>query len=272
MTCLLVTPADFTFLLPNVITPSIGETSVFDKTATYIDTATGYLLDNLCPREVVDTLPEPLLKTMRVFIAARALRQALPALDIILTPAGFAVHDSDQMSPASAQRTEALMRSLADTENGAVNSILDRLILVDGWKQTPAAKKFVSSLFWKPDLIQVGTPLDDYFDRLPDYKLCETILGGDYFSHELMTALAYEAGVDPEDKPGRGVMAEHIRTVITGWRKSGKFPAQSVVYSLLDIIKNNPGVFPEWHNSTTCRRFVNPVYYRNRQNSGGYFF
>ena len=58
-------------------------------------------------------------------VANRALVQALPALDLILTPNGFGVVNNANVVPASRDRVDRLLASLLAARDRALDFLLD---------------------------------------------------------------------------------------------------------------------------------------------------
>ena len=75
--------------------------------------------------EKKDEQDRRLLKMVQRIISIQAFLSAIPEMDLVLTDAGFAVTENEQMAPASQQRVQALMQSLASK----LDDSKDRLVL-----------------------------------------------------------------------------------------------------------------------------------------------
>ncbi|MEE0979173.1 MAG: DUF6712 family protein [Muribaculaceae bacterium] len=108
-------------LIPNVIHEVKGETSLLNKLRPWIETAKGWLEQNL----LGSYEPEgEIFRQAEKVIVIRAFALAVPSLDLSLSPSGFAVINTDGRAPASKERVERLIASL----NTFVDQNLDRLL------------------------------------------------------------------------------------------------------------------------------------------------
>jgi hypothetical protein len=61
-------------------------------------------------------------------ISLDAFARSIPEMDLVLTESGFAVHNSEKMSPASKQRVSALAKSIAERLDSSIDSLIDFLL------------------------------------------------------------------------------------------------------------------------------------------------
>lgn len=73
-------------------------------------------------------------------IALRGFEKAIPDLDLVLTQSGFAVHNSEAMSPASKERVKSLINSVQARADNAIDNLIKYLITStkydDIWRTT----------------------------------------------------------------------------------------------------------------------------------------
>jgi hypothetical protein len=83
-------------------------------------------------------------------IAIHGFIKAIPDLDLVLTQSGFAVHNSEAMSPASATRVKALSNSLQERMDTAIDTLIRYLLASekyeDIWRTTNQFDKITSGL------------------------------------------------------------------------------------------------------------------------------
>lgn len=83
-------------------------------------------------------------------ISLSAFLSTIPELDLVLTQAGFAVHSSEKMSPASRQRVDALIQSVNTRLDKATDTLIDYLIATakydEIWRSTDQFDKITAGL------------------------------------------------------------------------------------------------------------------------------
>lgn len=103
LTKLTMTNAELRSLIPNVIHEVEGEALLIDKLAPWLESATLWLAENIVGESY--SLPESVLPHAKKIIVYKAFAEAVPSLDITLSPAGFAVINTDGRAPASKERS-----------------------------------------------------------------------------------------------------------------------------------------------------------------------
>ena len=90
-----------------------GEQTLFDKITLELETSENWLMS-----QVIGTPPPDVVAQNTTFynmcvtiIACDAMRRAIPALDLVLTPNGFGVVQNNNVVPASKERVERLIAS-----------------------------------------------------------------------------------------------------------------------------------------------------------------
>ena len=124
---------------------------------------TKWIIDNFCPKEIFDDIadrPDPstarlrnsesgdepaqsqqsrdeiLMKlkvTMARIVAFDAFRNAVPHLDLMLTPNVFGIVNNSNIAPASKERVERLINSLLDNCENEIESLLSLLPKETRW-------------------------------------------------------------------------------------------------------------------------------------------
>ena len=99
--------------------------SVFYSISDRPDTSTARLRNSESGDELVQSQPsdEILMKlkvTMARIVAFDAFRNAIPHLDLILTPNGFGIVNNSSIAPASKERVERLIASLLSNRDDEI--------------------------------------------------------------------------------------------------------------------------------------------------------
>ena len=132
----------FRRLIPNVIHEVEGETPLFDKLLPWLDTAREWLETNVFgqfqPVGSVYRLAEKI-------IVYKAFADAVPALDITLSPAGLAVINTEGRAPASKERVERLIASINSIVDANLVTLSIELAKCDSWRETPIGAYYLDT-------------------------------------------------------------------------------------------------------------------------------
>lgn len=146
---LTMTNEELRSLIPNVIHEVEGEVLLVDKLAPWIETATAWLSDNFIGE--VFSLPNRHLPLAKKIIVAKAFAEAVPSLDITLSPAGFAVISSEGRVPASKERVERLIASLLSTVEANMLPFIINLLTTADWRSTPMGQYWLGTFMYGLD-------------------------------------------------------------------------------------------------------------------------
>lgn len=133
-------------LIPNVIHEVEGETLLVDKLAPWLASAARWLTDNFVGEDY--SLPETLLPLAKNLIVFKAFADAVPSLDITLSPAGFAVINTDGRAPASKERVERLVASLRSFIDSNLPPFILSLLRREDWRGTPMGDYWLSTFMF----------------------------------------------------------------------------------------------------------------------------
>ena len=75
------------------------------------------------------------------------MRQAVPSLDLVLTPNGFGIVSNSNIAPASKERVERLITSLESERDNYIEQLLPLLVQNSEWRDTEQYRFFASTLF-----------------------------------------------------------------------------------------------------------------------------
>ena len=264
--------------LPNVFATVKGEVSLFDKVKVDIDLAENWavnsftgevLFSDICSRSADD----PLRILSAKLIVTEALRRAIPSLDVVLTPNGFGVVSNQNIAPASKERVDRLIGSLADYRDECIANLLPALVGATQWLTSSQAAFFGETLF--PDLAitdQVkgtGSKWERYLALRPKIIDIEASLAEEFFSPELMVRLKNEV-LRKTHTADIARIINAIRGQVVDILNGGSIRMRDMI-DVVNHIRRFPDLFPEWHASETAKLFSPPIF-KNKKEARGYFF
>ena len=265
--------------LPNVFATVKGEVSLFDKVKVDIDLAENWVIETFTSVRTFNAIcgyvdDNPIRIITAKLIASEALRRAIPSLDLVLTPNGFGVVSNQNIAPASKERVDRLIGSLADYRDECIANLLPALVGASKWLTSSQAQFFGPTLF--PDLAIVdslgtvqGSRWEKYIELRSQVIDLEASLAEEWLSPELMSALRSEnLRGDLTDK--RIEIARQVKAQVVGYLRSGSLNSRRLA-DIVNYIRLNPEFFSEWHTSETAKLFATPVF-RNEKKASGYFF
>ena len=264
--------------LPNVFATVKGEVSLFDKVKVDIDLAENWVIQTFVSTKTFDAIcgyadDKPIKVITAKLIATEALRRAIPSLDLVLTPNGFGVVSNQNIAPASKERVDRLIGSLADYRDDCIANLLPLLSRESDWLGSVQASFFGVTMF--PDLAitdQVkgtGSKWERYLSLRPNILDIEASLAEEFFSPELMARLRNEV-LRKTHTADLARVINAIRGQVVDLLNGGSIRMRDMI-DVVNHIRCNPELFPEWHASETAKLFSPPIF-KNKKESRGYFF
>ena len=264
--------------LPNVFATVKGEVSLFDKVKVDIDLAENWVIETFTSSKTFNTIcgyaeDNPIRIITAKLIASEALRRAIPSLDLVLTPNGFGVVSNQNIAPASKERVDRLIGSLADYRDDCIANLLPALVGASQWLSSSQASFFWETLF--PDLAiteQVkgnGSKWEQYLSLRPKILDIEASLAEEFFSPELMVRLRNEV-LRRTHTADLARVINAIRGQVVDLLNGGSIRMRDMI-DVVNHIRRFPDLFPEWHASETAKLFSPPIF-KNKKESRGYFF
>ena len=122
-------------MLPNIVETVMGEATMFSRLSPFLASAQAWLEESVTGH---DELPEPeRWKSLAgAVVARRAFADAVPSLDLVLTPNGFGVISTQETAPASKERVERLIASLRSSIDRDVDLLFRALAEIPDWRIT----------------------------------------------------------------------------------------------------------------------------------------
>lgn len=276
---LIKTEAQLRAHIPNIIASVKGETPLIEKLKVFLDLAEDWVLSTFMPEHTYNTVcgyndDNPIKSATARLIVADAMLRAVPSLDIVLTPNGFAVVSTSNLAPASKSRVDRLVGSMLSHRDDCIAALLPELVGASQWLKSEQAAFFGATLF--PDLGIVdavggatGSKWEKYLELRPQIIDLEASLAEEWLSPELMSALRSE-NLRGDLTQKRSEIVRQVKAQITGYLKGGSFSSRRLA-DIVNIIRQSESEFPEWHQSETAKLFAPPVF-RNEKKAKGYWF
>lgn len=268
--------------LPNILTTVQGEASLFEKLSPWLHTAELWLNQKVFSLPTLQAIAEDPdseeFHLAATFVVHSAFRQAIPSLDLILTPNGFGIVSNQNVVPASKDRVERLILQLQDSADTALESLLDLLPGRADWQDSKPYFYWGTTLFPNISIARevktkgsTGSLYDQYFRLRPQIIAIEDQMAEEFLSPELLTRLRHML----VDCPSQLTAPEQrvIRQVRSGIASmlNGMPPNREHLVSIVNYIRHHPDDFIAWHTSATAQLFSPPVF-QNKKESKGYWF
>ncbi len=265
--------------LPNIMITVEGESSLFDKLSPFIESAEQWFKKTFSAESPFNTIAGyaesniTKILTARIVIA-EAYRNAIPSLDLVLTPNGFGVVNNSNVAPASKQRVDRLIDAMVMQRDSDIELLIPLLASVSKWRNSEQFNWFASTLFPNIDVVKAvsGTNTNRWERYLAlRHKIIniEASLAEEFFSQELLSVLRQRAVTNELSDADNHVVAI-LRSQIIAVLNDQPINMRQMI-DLINYIRNNAANFPEWNNSATAELFSPPIF-KNEKASAGYFF
>ena len=270
--------------VPNTLKEVAGETPLFDKIRYHLQQSEQWLADTFTSSDTLAriatyTSSNPLLHHCRMATAAHAMLLAIPQLDLILTPNGFGIVSNQNIALASKERIERLLLSLEKLRDDALQIILSMLPTAHHWTASHQYEYFAATMFPCLDTIHHLGFTDHIWQHYQEVHAqlltIEQRLETEYFSRPLMDTLrtanilsAWDTITFPD---WYHRIFHRIFAIEFSILRTGEYPIPSIIDTVNFIHTSHSNVFREWKTSDTAKLFENHGY-KNKKESGGYFF
>lgn len=276
---LITTDAQLRSHLPNVIASVKGETPFIERLALFLDLAEDWVVNTFTSVSTFNTIcgytdSNNIKILCSRLVVADALRRAIPSLDIVLTPNGFAVVNTSNLAPASKPRVDRLVGSMLSHRDDCIAALLPELVGASKWLTSSQADFFGATLFHDLAIVDsvggaTGSKWEKYLELRPQVIDLEASLAEEWLSPELMSALRSE-NLRGDLTEKRSEIVRQVKAQVVGYLRSGSFNSRRLA-DIVNYIRLNPEFFSEWHQSETAKLFAPPVF-RNEKKAKGYWF
>ena len=277
-------------LIPHVLATVEGEATLLEKLAPFLETSEEWAKQNFVHDDLFETIAampeaaetasdsaaiEALRKPLEKVIASHAFMNAIPSLDLVLTPNGFGIVSNQNIAPASKERVERLRASLEAERDRNLENMVLRLASRNDWQQSSQGKYFAATMFPFLGLcrrLAIREHIWDEYQHLHDRLIkIENVLADTYFSQEQMTVFRQHVINQMRDcKPIEEHVIRSLQSLEMLLVSDMQCHPQSF-YDLVNIIREHEEIFPAWHSSATAQLY-SPAVYRNKKESSGYWF
>lgn len=287
---IVTTDAQLRRLIPNVLATVEGEATLLEKLAPFLETSEEWAIQNFVPDDLFETIAaapeaaetasdsaaiEALRKPLEKVIASHAFMNAIPSLDLVLTPNGFGIVSNQNIAPASRERVERLRDSLEAERDRNLENMVLRLASRNDWQQSSQGKYFAATMFPFLGLCRrlvIREHIWDEYQHLHDRLIkIENVLAETYFSQEQMQV--FRNKVMDQMRTCHPLEEQVIRTLqsLEMMLVSDMQVHPQSFYDLVNIIREHDEIFLAWHSSATAQLYT-PAVFTNKQKSGGYWF
>ena len=260
--------------LPNAFATVDEETSIFDKLEPCLQEAEQWLIDNIvgdCISSIDPT--SQIFSNMQSFVVADAFSKAIPSLDLVLTPNGFGIVNTNSVVPASKDRVERLIQSLILHKDRMIALILHRLSEVKQWYSTKQCQWLSQSLIQNYNFVLKENCPDRwnrFLELRTEFQRWQNIIANEWLSPELLSRLMIEKATSYTTKESCDVIAD-LDSVVSTAIKYDCLDTDTLL-NIVNYIRIHSGKFPEWGNSELAKLFTEDIFFRNNMNNGGFFF
>ena len=269
--------------LPNAFDTAQGEASFFEKVLPWLEAAERWAVeqfigDTFMPILVTTEENNPLRMTACSMVAHEAFMRAVPSLDLVLTPNGFGIVSNQNIAPASRDRVVRLINSLEASRDIAMEQMLQYLFQNERWFTSSKRRWFTETLFPNIDLANLCGITEkrwaNYLNLRSKVLEIEQRIAVEYISPEQMEVLRGEViGIDWSftlaDRLHLRVI-EQLRSIVVSNLQGAPLNIQGL-RDIVDIMRKNEEIFPEFANSETARLFTPPVFENKKENNGYWF-
>lgn len=276
--------------VPNVFATVAGEKSLFEKLYPWLEMAEEWVKDTFTSEQTFNTISgytdANVIKTYTCkVVVAHALMCAVPSLDLVLTPNGFGIVSNSNVAPASKERVDRLIASLASDRDRAIHLLLGSLVGASKWLQSEQYAYFSSTMFPNIDLCDyIGIrehQWSKYEELRPLVLKIEKEIETHFIGAEQMAAFRKKV-IQPSSSTStlktsvirslRAEIAQRVKARLAAPSLTAHLcsPPSTLVH-IVDIIRNSETEFPEWHSSS-IKELFNPPIFENKKKDTGYWF
>lgn len=257
--------------IPNVVAEVDGEAPLFDKLAPFIDSAKARLeADYLGPDDFLREQHNEL--ALKVLVAS-AFAEAVPSLDLILTPSGFGVVSTEAVAPASKERVERLISSLRDYADANLALLVDICRTYPEWRDSERGRWFGASLF--PSLEDYNRLFRKSFTSYAEMREAvikvESRLAERYLGRTLLAELRYQALLGKYESYSPVAVARTAVWSVLHAREKAADPnlLWHAAARVIEAVKYDCDLYELWHEEMGAL-FESPGF-KNNINGGFYF-
>lgn len=175
--------------IPNVMFEVEGEQPFADKLIHSIESAKDWIeSEYLGPDDFLDESDNSIALSI---IVLKAFADAVPALDLVVTPTGFGVVNTETIAPASKDRIERLFDSLHDRIDASLEILTTHLRSYPEWRSSERGSYFCSTFL--SSIRDVKLTGADSFDNMRSFAIqSEAFIARNFLGNRFMKLLREE--------------------------------------------------------------------------------
>ncbi len=254
--------------IPNVILEVEGEIPLADKLAPWIRSAKDWIESEYIGPD--DFLNEADNARAIYIVVMKAFADAVPSLDLVVTPTGFGVVSTDSVAPASKDRVNRLVESIRSQIDAEIDTLLEFCRQYPEWRSSERGKYFCATFL--SSIRDCRKMVFDSYDQMRRQAMhVESLMEERYFGHNLITRLRDEYN---SRKPyAYHDLAQQVRSAVLDvvYRSDATLENALWLYCrpIIEMIGRYPDYYDIWHDEMGSRfqpeRFNNNI-------KGSYFF
>ena len=256
--------------IPNSLLEVGGETPLAVKLAPWIQSAKNWLeSEYLGPDDFLNEGDNA--RAIRI-VVLKAFADAVPSLDLVVTPTGFGVVNTETIAPASKERIERLLDSLRSEVDIELRLLLKVCHLYEEWRSSERGKFFCAT-FLSSLRDYHKYSFDSYDDMRSEAMHVESIMAEEYLGKSMMNRLRDEYN---SCKPSEAqYLADFVHSAIKEivCRQLPRINTKAVVWfysrQIIEHLPNFPEYFDIWQKEMSDK--VHPDRFKNNI-KGSYFF
>lgn len=219
-------------------------------------------------------VPESLLPDIERYVCLSAFYQAIPMLDLVLTPTGFGVVNNQNVAPASRERVSALRELIRISADEAQDRIIEALPLIEDWGNTVCARMLISSFFYTSEHLRDYAGMPDA-TRRDLSSVHPAILSAE---ERIRREISSELIDDLLSKIRNNRLSDYETLIIWALRKSiglsisrNETAAQQALNEVVNQLESNIERFPIYQNSEAYKvKYFE--FYQNAQEDSCFFW
>lgn len=273
--------------IPNVLQTVKGEVPLFDKLTSFLDIAEEWVAHTFTSQATFSTIAgyadANIIKTYAAkVVVCEAFKNAVPSLDLILTPNGFGIVSNSNVAPASKERVYRLVDSLEAERDNAIRLLLSSLPGEPSWMTSTQCEYFSATMFSNLNICDYLGVAHQQWKKYQEVRatlleieqhIATQFLGQeqlDVFRKEAMSPSSTSSLMKTVIRSLQAAEAQMLKATLSPTAPSACIPPTALV-SIVNCIRSHPTEFPQWHASPIAELYK-PGIYENKKNDKGYWF
>ena len=215
-------------------------------------------------------------------IVCEAFKNAVPSLDLILTPNGFGIVSNSNVAPASKERVNRLIDSLEAERDNAIRLLLSSLPGEPSWMTSTQCEYFSATMFPNLNICDYLGVAHQQWKKYQEVRatllvieppVATQFLGQeqlDVFRKEAMSPSSTSSLMKTVIRSLQAAEAQMLKATLSPTAPSACIPPTALV-SIVNCIRTHPTEFPQWHASPIAALYY-PDIYEIKKNDKGYWF